>query len=157
MSLTDSSSDAGSPASPRDPGEADHYGLEGEAKVVRERARPLPRRALLLVAAAIVAAVVAAAPGGPAVRSRGSSSASLRSSHWATPSRGVILIVSAPFSGDYITLGSGALGGRYDGYLRGISLAYLTLQTGNGRMNFASNAVMTAAVGGAGARSEPGG
>lgn len=91
------------------------------------------------------------------MRSRGSSSASLRSSHWATPSRGVILIVSAPFSGDYITLGSGALGGRYDGYLRGISLAYLTLQTGNGRMSFASNAVMTAAVGGAGARSGPGG
>jgi len=82
------------------------------------------------------------------VRSRGSSSASLRSSHWATPSRGVILIVSAPFRiGDYITLSSGALGGRYDGYVRDISLACLTLQTGNGRMSFASNAVMTAAVG----------
>lgn len=61
---------------------------------------------------------------------------------------GVILIVSAPFRvGDYITLSSGALGGRYAGYVRDISLACLTLQTGNGRMSFASNAVMTAAVG----------
>jgi len=63
--LTDSSSDAVSPASPRDPGDADHHGLEGEAEVVRERARP--RRALLLVAGAVVAVVVAAALGSAGV------------------------------------------------------------------------------------------
>jgi hypothetical protein len=156
MSLTDSSSDTGSPASPRDPGEADHYGLEGEAEVVRERARPLPRRALLLVAAAILAAVVAAAlrcgrGGHPRHRCAAVTGQRLRGGSSSSSRRRSRV-------GDYITLSSGALGGRYDGYLRDISLAYLTLQTGNGRMSFASNVVMTAAGGAApAARSGPGG
>ena len=67
---------------------------------------------------------------------------------------GIVLLVSRPFVvGDYITLRSGGMGGRYDGEVSGITLMFTTLQTEEGPINFPNAAVLSATA--TGRRSRP--
>jgi len=61
---------------------------------------------------------------------------------------GVVLLVAHPFSvGNHIRVRSGALGGQFDGVVRGMNLTYVTLRTEEGTLHVPNSAMLAAAVG----------
>jgi small-conductance mechanosensitive channel len=61
---------------------------------------------------------------------------------------GVVLLLARPFTvGDHIRIRSGALGGIFEGDVRGVSLTYVTLETEDGRLLIPNAAMLAAAVG----------
>jgi small-conductance mechanosensitive channel len=61
---------------------------------------------------------------------------------------GLVLLLARPFSvGDHIRVRAGALGGEFDGYVRGMSLTYVTVDTDDGPLHVPNSGVLAAAVG----------
>jgi len=61
---------------------------------------------------------------------------------------GAVLLLAHPFGiGDHIRVRSGALGGQFDGVVRGMNLTYVTLRTDDGLLNVPNSGMLAAAVG----------
>jgi small-conductance mechanosensitive channel len=61
---------------------------------------------------------------------------------------GAVLLLAHPFGiGDHIRVRSGALGGQFDGVVRGMNLTYVTLRTDEGPLNVPNSGMLAAAVG----------
>jgi small-conductance mechanosensitive channel len=61
---------------------------------------------------------------------------------------GIVLLLARPFTvGDHIRIRSGALGGIFEGDVRGVSLTYVTLETEDGRLMIPNATLLAAAVG----------
>jgi len=61
---------------------------------------------------------------------------------------GAVLLLAHPFGiGDHIRVRSGALGGQFDGVVRGMNLTYVTLRTDEGLLNVPNSGMLAAAVG----------
>jgi small-conductance mechanosensitive channel len=61
---------------------------------------------------------------------------------------GLVLLLARPFSvGDHIRVRAGSLGGEFDGTVRGMNLAYVTVDTGDGPLHVPNSGMLAAAVG----------
>jgi small-conductance mechanosensitive channel len=61
---------------------------------------------------------------------------------------GLVLLIARPFSLDErVRVRAGALGGIFDGVIRGMTLAYVTIETDDGLVNVPNSAMLAAAVG----------
>jgi small-conductance mechanosensitive channel len=61
---------------------------------------------------------------------------------------GVVLLLARPFAiGDHIRVRSGALGGQFDGVVKGMNLTYVTLRTEEGMLSVPNSGMLAAAVG----------
>jgi small-conductance mechanosensitive channel len=61
---------------------------------------------------------------------------------------GAVLLLAHPFNvGDHIRVRSGALGGQFDGVVRGMNLTYVIMRTEEGTLKVPNSAMLAAAVG----------
>jgi small-conductance mechanosensitive channel len=61
---------------------------------------------------------------------------------------GLVLLIARPFSvGDHIRVRAGALGGEFDGTVRGMDLTYVTVDTAEGPLHVPNSGMLAAAVG----------
>ncbi len=61
---------------------------------------------------------------------------------------GAVLLLARPFAvGDHVRVRSGALGGQFDGVVKGMNLTYVTLRTDEGTLNVPNSGMLAAAVG----------
>jgi small-conductance mechanosensitive channel len=61
---------------------------------------------------------------------------------------GAVLLAARPFAvGDHIRVRSGALGGQFDGVVKGMNLTYVTIRTEEGTLNVPNSGMLAAAVG----------